>query len=237
MAVSRFLRYVLRTTDVPAARAYYAEVIGTELWSSDVTVVQLPERAAALGAPAHWLGQIGRPDVPRDVEEMAARIVAEGGQQLGPIQRATGVSAALRDPWGAVLGLSSEPWAPRRPAVAWRVLHTPEPERALAFYSGLFGWTRSAREDLGPAFGVMQNFGWDDTGEGVGGILDITGRPQVHPHWLFCFAVPDIEESLSKVRARGGQPWGPLLTSGGALVAACEDPQGAAFGLHQAMRA
>jgi predicted enzyme related to lactoylglutathione lyase len=234
MAANSFSRYVLRTKDIPAARAYYAEVISPELWSSDVEVVQLPERAAALGAPAHWLGQIARPDV----EETAARIVAQGGQQLGPIQRApTGnSSAALRDPWGAVLGVSSEPLAAQRTAVAWRVLHTREPERALAFYSSLFGWTTSAREDLGPAFGVMQNFAWGDPGESVGSILDISARPQVHPHWLFCFAVPDIEDSLSKVRARGGQPWGPLLTSGGGLVAACDDPQGAAFGLHQAPR-
>jgi predicted enzyme related to lactoylglutathione lyase len=235
MDANRFCRYVLRTTDVPAARAYYAEVISPELWSSDVEVVQLPERAAALGAPAHWLGQIGRPDV----EATAARIVAQGGQQLGPLQRAnTGnSSAALRDPLGAVLGVCSEPGALQRTAVAWSVLHTREPERALAFYSSLFGWTTSAREDLGPTLGVMQNFAWDETGEAVGGVLDIAARPQVHPHWLFCFAVPDIEESLSKVRARGGQPWGPLLTSTGDLVAACDDPQGAAFGLHQSARA
>jgi predicted enzyme related to lactoylglutathione lyase len=235
MATNRFCRYLLRTTDILAARAYYAEVIGPELLSSDVEVVQLPERAAALGAPAHWLGQIGRPDV----AETAARVVAQGGQQLGPLQRAnTGASSvALRDPLGAVLGVSSEPPTEGRSAVAWQVLHTREPERALAFYAGLFGWTASAREDLGPAFGVMQNFAWGDPGESIGGILDIATRPQVHPHWLFCFAVPDIEESLSRARARGGKPWGPLLTSRGDLVAACDDPQGAAFGLHQAARA
>jgi uncharacterized protein len=225
---------VLRTTNIPAARAYYAEVVGAELWSADVDLVPLPARAVALGAPAHWLGQIGSPDV----AEVAARVVAQGGQQLGPIEHAaTGSSsAALRDPFGAVLGVSSEPLAAQRTAVAWRVLHTSEPERAFACYAGLFGWSAAPSADLGPAFGVLRSFAWDDLGESSGGILDIAGRPQVHPHWLFYFAVPDIEEALAKVRAHGGKPWGPLLTPGGELVAACDDPEGAAFGLHQAAR-
>src|SRR5262245_17134006 len=94
-----FVRHQLRTHDVDAARIFYSELLGAEFWGPDVEVVPLPARAQAMGAPAHWLGHIGV----SDVETTAEKIVGMGGQRLGPAPDA----CVLRDPFGAVMGLSA----------------------------------------------------------------------------------------------------------------------------------
>ena len=63
-------------------------------------------------------------------------------------------------------------------------------------------------------------------------MMDIAGRPGVHPHWLFHFRVPALEPAMDAVRAGGGVVLPPVTLPGGARVAVCDDPQGAAFALH-----
>jgi hypothetical protein len=230
-AGSRFHRYELQTTDVDVARAFYTDVLGPQLWGSDVSLAPLSERAVARGAPAHWLGHIGI----EDVEGTADRLVALGAQQLGPTQRAADGSsrAVLRDPFGAVMALSSDTVAPRRTPVAWHLLHAQDHERAFALYAALFGWTATEVQDLGPDMGRHQPFAWDESGRSVGSVADTARLPHIHPQWLFHFRVLDIEDSIARARACGGNVLGPMQTPSGDLVAPCEDPQGAAFALHQ----
>jgi predicted enzyme related to lactoylglutathione lyase len=59
----------------------------------------------------------------------------------------------------------------------------------------------------------------------------VEGRPHVHPHWLFFFAVASLDVAVERVRTHGGQVLGPLEVQNGARVAVCDDAQGAAFGL------
>jgi predicted enzyme related to lactoylglutathione lyase len=201
-----FLRYELRTTDVEAARAFYADLLGPERWSHrELSVIPLPERAAAMGAPSHWLGHAAVPDVSAAV----AKMVSLGGQLLGPPLPPAPSRAVLRDPLGAVLAVTSES-APAAPSevVVFEQLHTTDVPRASAVYAALFGWTSPA-------------------------IADTARRPGVHPHWMFHFRVDDLDASLAKVRALGGKALEPMTTPTGHLVAACEDPQGAAFALTQ----
>ena len=105
MSDGRFCRYELRTKDVPGARAFYDGLFGDGFWGEHVAVVPLPEQAAARGAPSHWLGCVGT----SNVEDMASRIVQLGGQRLGPTRENADASkqAALRDPFGAVVGIAS----------------------------------------------------------------------------------------------------------------------------------
>ncbi|MBC8133309.1 MAG: hypothetical protein H7X95_10045 [Deltaproteobacteria bacterium] len=230
MSVGRFCRYELRTTNLAAARGFYRDVLPSEFWDCDVSLAPLPESAAAHGAPAHWLGHIGVTDVAATVD----RIVALGGQQLGPIERGSDESfqAVLRDPFGAVLALTSETGVRPRTAVAWHLLHTQDHVRAFALYADLFAWTATEVQDLGPEMGCHQAFSWDESRLNAGGVANTARLPHIHPHWLFYFHVPEMEAALATVRARGGQVLGPMRTSSGDLVAACSDPQGAAFGLH-----
>jgi predicted enzyme related to lactoylglutathione lyase len=232
MAGSRFFRYELRTTDVNAARAFYADVLGPQFWNSGVSVVTLPEHAVMRGAPAHWLGYVGT----GGVEEAASRIVALGGQQLGPTRTTNGsVNVVLRDPFGAVIALSSENVAPRRIPVAWHLHHSHDHERSFALYTALFGWAATEVRELEPLIGRHQMFSWDQSGRTVGSMTSISS-PDIHPQWLFFFPVADIEHSLARVRAGGGIALGRMQTSSGEIVVPCDDPQGAAFALYQIAR-
>jgi hypothetical protein len=238
-SVGAFTWYELRTTDVAAARAFYAEVAG---WQVDAGtfraganaaagLLELPERARAQGAPAHWLGHVAVPDV-----EAAARAwIERGGQALGPVQRAPGGDLAIvRDAQGAVLALGSRPEASTPGAVAWHELHTTDVEAAWAMYAERFGWTRTELLDLGPEVGPYAMFAWRGGAPSVGGIVGTARAPEVHTHWLFYLTVPDLDASLAAVRALGGRPYsGPHRAPSGDRVAACEDGQGAVFGLRE----
>ena len=235
MTTNRFCRYELRTTNVDAARAFYAELLGPEVWGSDVSVGILPEQAAARGAPAHWLGHISV----ADVETMAGRVVSLGGQPLGPTRRtADGASiAALRDPFGAVLALTSEGAAPRN-VVAWHQLQTRDATRALERYTELFGWTATGSVELGaemlglgfteaelaalgPAFGHVEMFAWGTSNESVGSMANTALHPRVHNHWCYYFAVDSLGEALAKVVRNGGDALGTMRTPRGVRVAVC----------------
>lgn len=222
-----FRRYELRTSDVPGARAFYADVLG----SRDLDVVPLPEQAAARGAPAHWLGHLGV----EDVEVAAEAFVARGASRLGQTRTlaAGGLVAGLRGPGGEVVGLAStaEPVAPAD--VVWHQLFAIDAARALESYRALFGWALTDRHDLGP-LGVFQDFAWRVGGASVGSVADLAGRPGVHPQWLFHFRVAALEPALDRVRrARGVVVSGPHTLPGGDRLAVCDDPQGAAFALRE----
>ena len=234
MPVHAFCRYELRTTDMDAARLFYADVLGAGFWDAEVCLSSLPERAAARGAPAHWLGHIAVADV-AGVAGVAEQVVALGGEPLGPRQRrAEGSSyAVLRNPCGAVIAVSSQALAPRGGRVAWHVSHSRDQARAFALYAGLFGWRATEELDLGAEHGQHQLFAWDESGRSVGSMSNGARLPHVHPQWLFFFRVDDIEGALIRVRARGGLTLRPTRIATGDIVVGCDDAQGAAFGLYQ----
>lgn len=213
-----FGAYELRTTDVAAAEAFYAAVVG-----GGVRIARLPEQAAARGAPAHWLGSLVVPDV----EVAVARMLALGGQRLGPP-----ASPIVRDPLGSVVAFAAS-GEPGR--VAWHELHTTDAARAWAIYGEGFGWTATGSYDPGLGVGPYRTFAWTPGGASVGGLVESARRPGVHPHWLFYLAVPDLERALAAAIAGGAaHVHGPQPGPTGARVAALDDPQGAAIGLVEA---
>jgi len=222
--VTRFCRYELRTTDVAGAAAFYARVLG----EGSVDVVPLPAEAAARGAPAHWLGHLGVDDV----ESAARRFVERGATRLGPTRPAPagGQVAVVRDPGGAVVALATPPAAPAGPSVVWHVLHAADLAAAVAGYGDLCGWQPGDPMDLG-ALGVYHRFAWSPGGAPVGGFTDITGRPGVHPHWLFHFGVPELDRAVAAVTEAGGELIARVTPPGAAPIATCHDPQGAIFAL------
>ncbi|MDC3958389.1 VOC family protein [Polyangium jinanense] len=233
-----FCWYELRTTDTGAAQAFYVDVLGFRMrdnlfFRGDRPVAgcsPLPERAAARGAPAHWLGHIAV----RDVESLSHRILAQGGEQLGPTRtlESGATRVILRDPFGSVLSLVSSSDTTSGDVVVWHDLNTRDHARAFAFYSDLFGWKATETVDFGPEFGAYLKFSWDEGGPSVGGMVSSARLPHVHPHWLFYFHVEDLDEALAKVSARGGKVLAPRELPNGDRVAVCDDPQGAAFALH-----
>lgn len=65
---------------------------------------------------------------------------------------------------------------------------------------------------------------------------DTAGRPGVHPHGTFHFRVSALDEAIARVRAGGGLTLDPIELPSGDRIAVCDDPQGAAFALHEAHR-
>ena len=223
MSSSRFSRYLLRTTDVEAAAAFYDAVLERR----GDGIVLLQPAAIARGARPHWLGHIdvsGRDDV----RAVAARFVERGAMRLGP-PAAAGDAVLLRDPGGAILAVSDGA-AESRAGVVWHQLSTREPATAAETYSTLFGWSFTEPLELGQ-LGRHRRFAFGPEEASAGAISDVDGRPEVHTHWLFFFAVPSLDVALERVRGLGGVALGPLALPNGVRVAACDDPQGAAFGI------
>jgi predicted enzyme related to lactoylglutathione lyase len=214
-----FTRFELRTREPAAAETFYRELLG----HAGDGVVSLPPTAAVRGAPAHWLGVIDVAAIGGS-EAAAARFVAHGAVRLA----SSDGRIVLRDPGGAIVALGDAPGASRAD-VALHLLHAPNVTSAATVYSELFGWALTGELDLGP-LGRLAQFAWR-TGEPNTGAVAQIRSPSVHPHWLFCFHVSALDRTLSLLRARGGCAIGPMQLPDGAQLAACEDAQGAAFGL------
>jgi predicted enzyme related to lactoylglutathione lyase len=137
----------------------------------------------------------------------------------------------LRDPGGAVVALTDNLTASSA-KVVWHQLNTAEPGRAAENYAKLFSWSFGQSFDWGQ-LGRHRRFAFGTDEASVGLFSDLEGRPSVHAHWLFFFAVRSLDEAVQRVEKHGGTAIGPLALPNGVRVAACDDPQGAAFGLVQ----
>jgi len=231
-----FFRYVLRTTDSTAARAFYAEALGLALpdGRSETSALEawpLHEQALARRAVPHWLGQLAVDDVAGTVD----RLIALGSVPLGPTAQAPdGTSfATLRDPFGSPIGVRTRGGEVDDSPVAWHQLHTHDIDSAWGFYHQLFGWAQKQTLDVPGLVGGVRLFAWNEAAAAVGGMSNSARLPGVHTHWLFFLPVGDLDEMAARVRARGGTALAPLALPGGMRLVACEDPQGAAFGLAQ----
>ncbi len=246
-----FVWYELLAIDQARAKSFYTAVLGwtTEDWQSDPAadpytmwmnrgtplggIMALPEGAKAAGAPSHWLAYVSTPDT----NATLGKATGTGAKALmGPMDVPTvGRIAVLADPQGAVIAIytpaNERPAPPDEPpigTVSWHELATDDWQKAWTFYSGLFGWKKGEAYDMGP-IGTYQLFG--KGGPPLGAVYN---RPPEVPvsNWLLYFLVADLDATLDKVRANGGQVlYGPLDVPGG-KVATCMDPQGAAFALH-----
>lgn len=214
----RFARHELRTTDVTSAAAFYANVLG-----QPVDIVPLSPEAIARGAKPMWLGIIAAGEA---AAQSADSFVRHGGQRLGP-PNASGVTI-VRDPGGAVVAFAAEASGVCRPA--WHHLVCHSPSTVARVYAEVCGWSLRGEEPLG-ALGSQIRFAFDSTSDVQGGVSDVNGRPGLHPHWTWFFGVPDVHDAVRSVRASGGLALDPVQLPGGKWVAACDDPQGAAFGL------
>ncbi|HEV3079371.1 MAG TPA: VOC family protein, partial [Gemmataceae bacterium] len=158
----RFVWYELATTNVEAAKAFYAEVVGwgtqdasmpgaayTLFTAGGVPVsglMGLPEDARNLGFRPSWLGYVGV----TDVDAAADRIRELGGAVHVPPQDVPNVSrlSIAVDPQMATIAIFK--WLNAAQAhltdmdalgrVGWNELVAADWEKAWAFYSELFGW-------------------------------------------------------------------------------------------------
>ena len=245
----RFVWYELMTTDLEAANAFYAEVVGwrtgeasmpvsryTLFTAGDVStagLINLPQDATTQGAAPQWVGYVSVDDVDAAVHRVKE---LDGTVYVPPTdvadvsrfsvvtdpQMATFVLVKWRDP-GRQLPIQSGALG----HVGWHELLTIDWERAFAFYREIFGWQKVAA-DAGPIGTYLQ---FSAEGQTIGGMCN---KPATAPasFWLYYFNVADIGAALDRVRAGGGEILeGPSDIPGGGRVARCADPQSAMFAL------
>lgn len=244
-----FAWYELMTTDMAAASAFYADVLGWGVRDASIPglayqlltvedtsvagLMSLPEEARRAGVAPHWIGYVGVDDV----DAAAMRVESLGGTVHVPPTDVADISrfSIITDPQGTTLAMikglklgeapSAAPGAPGR--VGWRELLAANWEKAFAFYAALFGWQKAGAQP--GAMGVYQQF--SAAGETIGGMF--TKPPTLpHPFWLYYFNVADIEAATRRVEAGGGEIlYGPMELPGGSWILHCADPQGAIFAL------
>jgi predicted enzyme related to lactoylglutathione lyase len=174
VAITRFVRVTLRTSEIAGARAFYATLLGRD----ELDIAPLPEAAARRGAPSHWLGELGV----NDVEKTACDFTARGAARIGPT-RATadgGEMAIVRDPGGAVVALTTRPKLPVQGGFVWYHLNTANIQQAMSNYGDLFGWKVRMCSDP-DVLGEYHEFAWRAGEPYVGSMSDIAGRAGVHP--------------------------------------------------------
>ena len=245
----RFVWYELITTDVAAAKVFYADVVGwgtQDASTPDFTytlltagttpvggVTELPEVARQRGATPRWAGYVGV----KDIDAAADRIKRLGGAVYVPptdtnIGRIAIVSDSQTANFAMVKGLKPAQMKPAGPGkvghVGWHELHATDWEKALAFYVELFGWQKADFE-INTA-DPYQPFAID--GSTIGGMFTKPLTEPV-PFWLYYFNVGDIDAAAERVQRAGGRIFiGPLeLPAGGGWIVRCRDPQGAPFAL------
>ena len=251
----RFLWYELLTPAPDEAVDFYTSLIGWDtapfgpvegpegeeeytMWMKGEAPVgglmQLPEEAAAAGAPPHWLAYVGTPDVDATAEQASGL----GATVLVPPTDipTVGRFAVIQDPFGAVFAAykpESDPPPEEDPSsgcFSWHELATRDYERAFDFYSALFGWEKTDAMDMGEE-GIYQMYGRG--GATLGGMYNLTENMPWPPNWLYYIQVDDVHEAVDRVKGMGGQVLnGPMEVPGGDYIAQCLDPQGGGFAMH-----
>ena len=246
-----FVWYELLTTDMTAAKAFYARVVG---WSArdasapgmaytlfsvgDAAVgglMTLPDEARRTGALPRWLGYVAVDDV----DAAVVRLRQLGGAVHIPPADIPGVGrfAVVTDPHGAYfmlfrdVGGNPPPPAPDTPGlVGWRELHAGDGVKAFDFYASQFGWTKRRAMDMG-AMGVYQLFTFAAGDVDYGGMM--TRMPQTPgPFWLYYFNVPALDAAVERIKARGGKILNdPMEVPGGQWIVQAMDPESAMFAL------
>ncbi|SBT89575.1 hypothetical protein GA0115233_101068 [Streptomyces sp. DI166] len=235
----------LGTSDLDGAQRFYHRLFG---WRSETdprqeaggyTVAHLGDAAVAALAPLYQESQPVAWNVSflvADADATAAQAEASGATVLvGPMDVFdVGRFVVVLDPTGAAFQL----WEARTfpgaglfnapGTLGWVELMTRAPERAIAFYRALFGWSVNASPHYTQ---------WGIEGADFGGMVTMDEKfpHEVPAHWLPYFAVADVDESAAKATEAGGSAlMEPTTVADGPRIAVLRDPQGAMFGVYRA---
>jgi predicted enzyme related to lactoylglutathione lyase len=235
----------LGTSDLEAAKRFYTRLFG---WRPETdprqeaggyTIAHLGDAAVAALTPLYQESQPVAWNVSfavTDADAAAREVTAAGGTVLlGPMDVFdVGRFAVAVDPTGAVFQL----WQPRAfpgagllnapGSLGWVELLTRAPERAVDFYTTVFGWSVNASE---------QYTQWGIGGADFGGMVTMDDKfpREVPAHWLPYFAVEDVDATAAEATQAGGTIlMEPTSVPDGPRIAVLRDPQAAVFGVYRA---
>ena len=102
---------------------------------------------------------------------------------------------------------------------------TNDVEAAKGFYGELLGWSFESMQ-MGP-----ESTYWlvSVGGKQRGGMMKLPAEIQAPPHWMSYVSVEDVDATVAKAKAAGGQvPMGPMTMESVGTMALIMDPEGAA---------
>jgi len=244
----KFVWADLFTSDVAAARRFYSAVFDWEwrwvtqhpdhpygiFYKNDVAVAGVahrdsPEPGAPYGRWVHYLST-------NDVSETAGRIAQRGGRTL--LARRSipyrGDLAVVADPEGAPFGLlhssSGDPPDFRAGFGEWLWVGLASRDAAAAskFYQSLFGYEI---HDLRDSPTVLE-FILAGGGHSRAGIGQLSEESDARPTWVGFVRVEDLEASVERAQAAGGELlYAPDNDGSNGDLAIVADPFGAPVGL------
>ena len=236
----------LSSSDAEASRDFYAKLFG---WRLEVTpdpqyggyaMAKVGDHdVAGIGpkmsadAPTAWSVYIGT----SDAERLAEKVKAAGGNVVAPPFDVgeQGRMAVFQDPSGAFISA----WQPAAMGrfhmgmpntFGWAELNARGIEKALPFYTQVFGWT-AKQSEMGEGAPPYTEFQID--GESIAGAMEMNPMvpAEVPSYWLVYFNVEDVDKSYSKAIEAGARELMAPQDFPGGRFAIVSDPQGAAFGL------
>lgn len=224
---------------------YFMATIGGRL------VAGIGSRPDTIPAGTGWLTYV-RVD---SADDAVARARELGGSVVMPATDVfdAGRSAVLADPEGAIFAV----WEARRHRGAQAVnepgtwnfggLHARDPEAALAFYNGLFGWEANPPDPFTGGTMLLRRPGYGEHLETlqpgiIQGMADMgapegfadavawmtpLGDDEAAPHWDITFAVDDADAAAARAESLGGTVLMPPTDMPWVRVTVLRDPQGA----------
>ena len=212
----RFVWFEYSSKDAPKAQAFYGELFGWKTKTIDApgsqyTMIALGDQtiggywpAPPPGAPQHaqWISHLQV----EDAAASAAKAKELGGQvMMEPMVVGDfGTFAVIKDPTGATLSL----WQPEKHighadylgkpgAFVWNELTTDDPDKALAFYRELGGFTVEPMNMGTMTYNVLNS---DDKGRA--GVMK-TPMPGVPSAWTPYIQVDDTDRIAERAKKMG----------------------------------
>jgi predicted enzyme related to lactoylglutathione lyase len=240
----KFVWFEYVSKEPKKAQAFYGEVVGWKVESApmgDFTYEMIKAGDAAIGGfsapqhsePPHWLSYVSV----EDVDATAKKVTAAGGKVLGEAFDipTVGRMARCSDPYGAHFVLfhgqgDDAADVAKRPAghFDWNELLSPEPDKAVAFYEKVLGYTHEKMDMPDGAYTILKSGGVPR-----GGVMK-TPVPQLPSHWLQYVAVDNADAAVARATRSGGQlKMPPMDVPNVGRFAVLTDPLGAAFGVIQ----
>ncbi|MEU6577551.1 VOC family protein [Streptomyces sp. NPDC046805] len=206
----------LGSPDTDVAAAFYGAVFGWQFVSAgplaggygflqkDGKTVAALGPMTEPGAKPTWMTYFQSDDI-----QATARDVASGGGtvRVAPMSVGDGSIAQFTDPQGAQFAVLQPGSGLERTSAAdslvWVELHVGDPEAAIRFYSGLFGWRSAEMQVPGMTYWVLSIADGDQQEGSFGGVAPLPGG-QENPGWLPYFAVADADATATAVQQNGG---------------------------------
>lgn len=120
---------------------------------------------------------------------------------------------------------------PQPGEICWRELATKDLQKAMEFYSKMFGWTLEQTKVTPMDY---KEIIMDGTAYGGMMQIDENWPPEVPSHWNSYIAVANADETAKKITDNGGSVRVPPFDAPGVgRIAIAADPGGAAFAIIQ----